>query len=225
MDGTGIVKICGLSTRETLAAALDAGAGMVGFVRFPRSPRHVELDAARELSAMAKGRALVVALVVDADDAELSAIVEAMAPDMLQLHGRETPERVAEIRARFGLPVMKAIGVAERADLDALAPYARVADRLLLDAKPPKTADALPGGNGLSFDWRLIEGLAQRLDPPVPFMLSGGLTPENVGEAIALTHVRGVDVSSGVERAPGVKDAARIFAFVEAARAAWTGAL
>ncbi|TVR09243.1 MAG: phosphoribosylanthranilate isomerase [Salinarimonadaceae bacterium] len=225
MVGSGVVKICGLSTRETLQAALDAGADMVGFVRFPRSPRHVELDAARDLCALAKGRALVVALTVDADDAELAAIVEDMAPDMLQLHGRESPERVAEIRALFGVPVMKATGVAERADLDALAPYARVTDRLLLDAKPPRGADALPGGNGLSFDWRLIEGLAERLDPPVPFMLSGGLSPENVGEAIALTRVSGIDVSSGVESAPGVKDSARIFAFVEAARAAWARAV
>lgn len=225
MVSEGVVKICGLSTRETLQAALDAGADMVGFVRFPRSPRHVELDAARDLARLAKGRALVVALVVDADDSELAAIVEAMAPDLLQLHGRERPERVAEIRARFAVPLMKAMGVGEPADLDALAPYARVADRLLLDAKPPKVPGALPGGNGLSFDWRLIEGLAQRLDPPVPFMLSGGLTPENVGEAVALTRVSGVDVSSGVESAPGVKDAARIFAFVEAARAAWARAV
>ncbi len=211
------IKICGLSTPESVDAALAAGADMVGLVRFPRSPRHVSLEAGRALSARAEGKALRVALVVDASDAELEAVLEALAPDMLQLHGHESPQRVAEIRARFGVPVMKAIGIAEHADLAQVADYAQVADRLLLDAKPPRDPGALPGGNGLSFDWRLVAAL----DPGLAFMLSGGLAPGNVGEAISSTGIRGVDVSSGVESAPGVKDPERIAAFVQAARAAW----
>jgi phosphoribosylanthranilate isomerase len=215
-----LIKICGLSTPETLTAALDAGADLVGFVRFPRSPRHVGLDVGRRLSAQAKGRAARAALVVDPDDGELAAVVEAIDPDLIQLHGRETPERVAAIRARFGRPVMKAVGLAVRADLAAVDLYRAVADRLLLDAKPPRTPEALPGGNGLSFDWRLLAGL----DPRLPFMLSGGLTAETVGAAVALTGVRAVDVSSGVESRPGEKDPARIEAFVRAARAAFAAA-
>lgn len=212
-----LVKICGLSTPETLDAALDAGADLVGFVRFPRSPRHVELDLGRRLSEQAKGRALRVVLLVDADDEAIAAAVAALDPELLQLHGHESPERVAAIRARFGRPVIKAVGVAEAADLEALASYAEVAERLLLDAKPPRTPGALPGGNGLSFDWRLLNGL----DPGLSFMLSGGLTPENVAAAVRLTRPKAVDVSSGVESGPGVKDPARIEAFVKAARAAF----
>ncbi len=215
-----LIKICGLSTPETLAAALDAGADLVGFVHFPKSPRHVTLDAGRALSVQARGRAIRTALLVNPDDALLAAAVESLDPDLIQLHGSEAPERVAAIRARFGRPVMKAVGIAEPADLAAVAAYAPVADRLLLDAKPPKTADALPGGNGLAFDWRLLAGL----DPATPFMLSGGLNPENVAEAVGLTGARAVDVSSGVETRPGEKDPARIEAFVKAARAAWTDA-
>jgi phosphoribosylanthranilate isomerase len=215
-----LVKICGLSTPETLAAALDAGADLVGFVHFPKSPRHVTLDAGRALSVQARGRAIRTALLVNPDDALLAAAVESLDPDLIQLHGSEAPERVAAIRAHFGRPVMKAVGIAESADLAAVAAYAPVADRLLLDAKPPKTADALPGGNGLAFDWRLLAGL----DPATPFMLSGGLNPENVAEAVGLTGARAVDVSSGVETRPGEKDPARIEAFVKAARAAWTDA-
>ena len=215
-----LVKICGLSTPETLAVALDAGADLVGFVRFPKSPRHVELETARLLSAQAKGRAERVALVVDADDRELAAIVDAIGPDLIQLHGGETPERVRAIRARFGRPVMKAVGLAERADLAALEPYRGIADRLLLDAKPPPTPEALPGGNGLTFDWRLLVGL----DPRLTFMLSGGLTSETVETAVALTGARAVDVSSGVETRPGEKDPAKIEAFVRAARAAFAAA-
>ncbi|HEY8382261.1 MAG TPA: phosphoribosylanthranilate isomerase [Microvirga sp.] len=211
------VKICGLSTPETLEAALDAGADLVGFVRFPRSPRHVELDAGRALARQAQGRAERVVLLVDPDDAELERSVAALDPDLIQLHGSETPERVAAIRARLGRPVMKALGIAEAADLAGLAPYSQAADRVLLDAKPPRTPDALPGGNGLSFDWRLLAGL----DPRLSFMLSGGLTPDNVGEAIALTGARAVDVSSGVESRPGLKDPAKIEAFVRAAKAAF----
>lgn len=212
-----LVKICGLSTPETLDAALGAGADYVGFVRYPRSPRHLTLEQGRALSAKAKGRAERVALTVDAGDGELSAIVEALDPDLLQLHGEETPERVAEVRARFRRPVMKAVGIAGPADLDRIATYAKVADRILLDAKPPKAAEALPGGNGVAFDWGLLAGL----DLKGPFMLSGGLAPENVAEAIRLTGAQALDVSSGVERRPGEKDPDKIEAFVRVARAAW----
>ncbi|WP_342166697.1 phosphoribosylanthranilate isomerase [Methylobacterium sp. SD21] len=207
------IKICGLSTPETLDAALGAGADWVGFVRFARSPRHVELEAARVLSRQAKGRAGRVVLLVDPDDAALAAAIEAIAPDLIQLHGRESPERVAEIRAATGLPVMKALGIAGEADLAVIPTYAAVADRLLLDAKAPPGA-ALPGGNGVSFDWSLLAGA----DLPAGLMLSGGLGPENVAEALARTGLRAVDVSSGVESAPGIKDPARIAAFVTAAR-------
>ena len=212
-----LVKICGLSTPETLDAALGAGADMVGFVSYPRSPRHVDPAAAAALGARVAGRAMKVALVVDAEDETLAALVAALDPDLIQLHGRETPERVAAIRARFGRPVMKAVGVAGEADIAAARSYLGAADRLLFDAKPPADPSALPGGNGLAFDWRLIAGL----DLPVPVMLSGGLDPENVAQAIRLTGVRGVDVSSGVESAPGVKDPRGITAFIAAARAAF----
>jgi phosphoribosylanthranilate isomerase len=211
-----IVKICGLRTADTLDAALQAGADMVGFVRFANSPRHVGLEEGQALSRQARGRAQRVVLVVDADDAALAAAIEALDPDVLQLHGSETPERVAELRRRFGRPVMKAIGISGAADLDRIGPYRAHADRLVLDAKPPREAGALPGGNGLPFDWRLLAGL----DPGVPFMLSGGLSPDNVRDAVAITGARAVDVSSGVETRPGEKDPDKIEAFVRAARAA-----
>lgn len=208
-----IVKICGLKTPETLAAALNAGADMVGFVFFPKSPRHIDLATAEVLGRQAQGKALKVALTVDADDAALAAIVAALNPDLLQLHGHESPERVAAIRARFGLPVMKAIGVAHADDLKDVQAFAAVADRLLFDAKPPKDA-AHPGGNGLAFDWSLLTGL----DLSIPSMVSGGLDPANVAEALRRTRAQGVDVSSGVETAPGQKDPAKITAFVRAAK-------
>ena len=214
-----LVKICGLSTESALAAALDAGAERIGLVFFPRSPRHLTHQRAAALADLARGRAAVVALTVDADDAALAAIVAAVAPDMLQLHGRETPERVAAVRARFGLPVVKALGVAEAEDLDAVPAYAAVADEILFDAKPPRGA-ALPGGNGVSFDWRILRGL----DLGVPFMLSGGLGPDNVGDALRATGAPAVDVSSGVESAPGLKDPALIARFVVAAKRAGHGA-
>lgn len=212
-----LVKICGLSTPETLDAALSAGVDWVGFVRYARSPRHVDLDVGRDLSGQAKGRALRVILLVDAEDAEIADAVEALQPDLLQLHGHETPERAAAIRSRFGRPVMKALGIAEASDLAALEAYEHAADHLLLDAKPPRGAGALPGGNGLPFDWRLLVGL----DPSLSFMLSGGLDSDNVAEAIRLTGSRAVDVSSGVEVRPGIKDPAKIETFVKAARAAF----
>lgn len=209
------IKICGLKTPETVAAALEAGATMLGFVFFPRSPRHVSIELATRLAMPARGRAAIVALTVDPDDALAEAIVRGLAPDLIQLHGRESLERVAEIRRRHGA-VMKAVGIAEAADIAVARRHGAIADRLLLDAKPPKTATALPGGNGLGFDWRLLE----HLDPPFDFVLSGGLDPANVAAAIRLTRPAGVDVSSGVESAPGEKDPARIHAFVAAARAA-----
>ena len=214
-----LVRICGLSTPETLDAALSAGADLVGFVRFPKSPRHVSLNLGHRLSLQAKGRAQRVVLLVNPGDEEIAQAVEAINPDLIQLHGSESPERVAEIRSMVKRPVMKAVGIAEPADLQALTPYAG-ADHILLDAKPPRTADALPGGNGISFDWRLLNGL----DPKLSFMLSGGLNPDNVAEAIRLTKPRAVDVSSGVEVGPGLKDPARIEAFIRAARTAFAAA-
>ncbi|KQI72147.1 N-(5'-phosphoribosyl)anthranilate isomerase [Loktanella sp. 5RATIMAR09] len=208
------VKICGLRDAAAVQAAVDAGAAYVGLVFFPKSPRNVTIEEAATLALTVPPGVAKVALVVDADDALLDAITTNVPIDILQLHGHETPERVAEIRARYGLPVMKAVGVADESDLAALDSYARVADQILVDAKPPKDAD-LPGGNGLSFDWRLIAGRRW----PVPWMLAGGLTPQTVGEAIALTGAAQVDVSSGVESAPGVKDAALIAAFCAAAQA------
>lgn len=212
-----IVKICGLKTPETLDVALDAGADMVGFVFFPPSPRSVTMDEARALGARVKGRAKKVALTVDADDALIADIVAALSPDMLQLHGHETPERVAAIKARFNLPVMKAIAVETKADLDLVAVYAGVVDGILFDARAPKEATR-PGGLGKPFDWRLLENL----DLKLPFMLSGGLSPENVAQALRITRAPGVDVSSGVERTPGEKDAGKIQAFIRAAREAAT---
>jgi phosphoribosylanthranilate isomerase len=208
-----IVKICGLSTPDTLDVAIEERADMVGFVFFPPSPRHLAFDAARALGKRVRGRAQKVALTVDADDALLDAVVESLRPDMLQLHGKEPLARVSGLKQRFGLPVMKAIPVETRGDLSVVAGYAAVADRLLLDARAPREATR-PGGLGKSFDWRLLENL----DPGIPFMLSGGLDPGNVGDALCVTRAPGVDVSSGVERAPGEKDPDKIRAFVHAAR-------
>jgi phosphoribosylanthranilate isomerase len=213
-----VVKICGLKTAETMEAALAAGADMVGLVSFPASPRHLDAAAAATLADRARGRAEIVLLTVDADDAALAGLVAAIRPDWLQLHGRESPERVAAVRRRFGLKVMKALGVREADDLAVVPGFAAVADRLLFDAKPSRDATR-PGGNGLPFDWRLLAAL----DPAVPFMLSGGLGPETVAEAVRLVRPFGVDVSSGIERAPGEKDVDLIAAFVRAARAADAG--
>lgn len=215
-----VIKICGLSTPEALQAALDAGADMVGFVRFARSPRHLDLKTGKALSQQARGCAQRVLLVVDAQDWELDEAVAALDPDLIQLHGRETPERAAAIRARYGRPVMKAIGIASADDLGLLARYHGHADRILLDAKPPKHA-VLPGGNGQAFDWGVLAGAehARALDP-AGLVLSGGLTPDNVADALRITGLRAVDVSSGVEIRPGEKDASRILAFIQAARAA-----
>ncbi len=209
-----IVKICGLSTRETLDVVLDAGADTVGFVFFPPSPRHLSLETARNLGRQVKGRASKVALTVDADDPTLANIVEALEPDILQLHGRETVARLRDIKQKFGLPVMKAIAVETPADLASLPGYAAVADFILFDARAPKGATR-PGGLGAVFDWRVLENL----DVKLPFLVSGGLNAENIAQAIRVTRAGGVDVSSGVERAPGVKDPEMIRAFIRAARA------
>jgi phosphoribosylanthranilate isomerase len=209
-----IVKICGLSTRETLDVALDAGADMVGFVFFPPSPRHLGLETACDLGKLARRRALKVALTVDADDATLEGIVQALGPDILQLHGRETAARVRDIRRKFSIPVMKAIAVETSADLAALPEYAGVADRILFDARAPKEATR-PGGLGAVFDWHILE----KLDLEIPYMVSGGLHAGNIAEAVRVTRAGGVDVSSGVERSPGHKDPEMIRAFINAARA------
>jgi phosphoribosylanthranilate isomerase len=210
------VKICGLSTALTLDAALDAGADMVGFVFFAKSPRHIDWATARALGLQARGRATIVALSVDADDDTLKRIVDALSPDLMQLHGSESPARVKEIGELCAHPTMKAIGVGAREDLAQAELYEGVADTLLIDAKPPKGA-VLPGGNGHPFDW----SLTREFRPSVPWLLSGGLDSDTVERAIALSGARGVDVSSGVESAPGVKDPARIRAFVAAARRAF----
>jgi phosphoribosylanthranilate isomerase len=210
-----LVKICGLKSPEMLDVALACGADMVGFVFFGPSPRNVELAAAHALGERVRGRALKVALSVDAGDDELEQIAEALEPDLLQLHGVEPPERVSAIRRRFGLPVMKAVPIAERADLRRVQLYEKEVDRLIFDARAPREASR-PGGLGRSFDWRLL----RNLNCAVPFMLSGGLDAGNVGEALRITRAAGVDVSSGIERSPGEKDADKIRAFIEAARQA-----
>lgn len=209
------VKICGLKTEETLAAALAGGASHVGFIFFPKSPRFVEPEEVARLRPLAAGRANAVAVTVDADDAFLERIVRAMAPDLLQLHGAESPERVAAIKARYRLPVVKAFAIRERADLDRIRPYLGVADRLLFDARPPQGSE-LPGGNGVSFDWTLLAGV----DPAIAYFLSGGINAGNIGQALAAARPAGIDVSSGVESAPGVKDIALIDGFFRALRAA-----
>lgn len=209
------VKICGLKTPDDIAVVARSGAVYAGLVFFPKSPRNIDIATARTLALEAPVGLAKVALLVNPDDALLDAVTAEVPLDMLQLHGKESPERLAEIRARTGLPVMKAIGVADEADLPAIADYEAVADQLLIDAKPPKAAE-LPGGNGLSFDWRLIAGREWKR----PWMLAGGLTPDNVAEAIRLTGATQVDVSSGVESAPGVKDPEKILSFAQAAIAA-----
>jgi phosphoribosylanthranilate isomerase len=212
---TLLVKICGLSTPEALDAALDAGADMAGFVFFPPSPRHVAFDVARTLGRRVRGRLEKVALTVDAGDSLIEAVVDALRPDLLQLHGKEPPSRLLALKMRFGLPVMKAVAVETKGDLAMVASYAAIADRLLFDARATGEATR-PGGLGKSFDWQVLEGI----DPGIPYMLSGGIDARNVGDALRITRAGGVDVSSGVERAPGEKDPDKIRAFVRAARQA-----
>ncbi len=214
------IKICGLKTEESIETAIEAGADLVGLVFHPKSPRYVTPERAAMLAMLARGRVTVTALVVEADNATLAELLSTVSPDLWQFHGQETYERIRDVRAVYGLPVMKAVGVAGTTDLPSVAAYARVADRILLDAKPPKDA-AYPGGHGKVFDWSILSALP----PGLPFMLSGGLSPENVGEAIRTIRgmglkLSGVDVSSGVESAPGVKDLGKIRAFIAAVREA-----
>ncbi|HEY6255032.1 MAG TPA: phosphoribosylanthranilate isomerase [Xanthobacteraceae bacterium] len=210
-----LIKICGLKTPAALDAAMEAGADLVGFVFFPPSPRHVGFEAVRTLAERVRPGIRKVAVSVDANDEFLKSCIAALKPDVLQLHGRETPERVGVIRSLFRLPVMKALPVTERADLSQVHIYAKVADLLMFDARAPRGASR-PGGLGQTFDWRLLENL----DLAVPFVLSGGLDAGNVAEALRVTAADGLDVSSGVENAPGEKDADKIRAFVRAAREA-----
>ncbi len=205
------IKICGLKTPEAVAAALDGGATHIGFIFFPKSPRHITPQTAASLRDAVKGRALAVVVTVDADDETLDDIVKTVKPDILQLHGHETPERVASIKARYGLPVMKAFSVREASDLAPIAAYKGIADRFLFDAKPPKGSE-LPGGNGVSFDWELLAAL----DADIDYMLSGGLNADNIAEALHKTQAPGIDISSGVERAPGEKDVRLIENFFRA---------
>ena len=209
------IKICGLKTGQALAAAIEGGASHAGFIFFPKSPRNVTPQEAGALRAPAHGKVKAVAVTVDADDAFLDAIVGEMRPDMLQLHGKESPERVAAVRARYGLPVMKALAVREAADLSRMTPYRGLVERFLFDAMPP-AGSQLPGGNGVRFDWSVLAGL----DAGVDYMLSGGLDAVNIGDALRLANPPGIDISSGVENAPGVKDTALIEAFFKAVAAA-----
>ena len=208
-------KICGVTTREAIDAAIDSGADYIGLVFFAKSPRHLSLESAAELAKAARGKVSIVALTVNANDAALADIVRDVHPDMLQFHGRESPERVAQVRERHGVPIIKAISVETVADAAFARAYRGIADLILFDAKAPKGA-ALPGGNGLSFDWRALDGFADDFD----FMLSGGLNPDNVADAIRLTGAAAVDVSSGVETAPGVKSPDLIRRFLQAVKTA-----
>lgn len=209
------IKICGLKTEAAVDAALGSGATHIGFIFFPKSPRHIEPDVAGGLHDRVRGKAKAVAVTVDADDAMLDQIVAAMSPDIMQLHGKETPQRVLDVKQRYGLPVMKAFAVSTPDDLARIAPYRGIADRFLFDAKPPKGSD-LPGGNGVSFDWSLLAAL----DRDVDYMLSGGLNIGNIGDALRQANPPGVDISSGVESAPGVKSPVLIEEFFAAVRAA-----
>jgi phosphoribosylanthranilate isomerase len=211
---TVVVKICGVNSRDAARAVADAGADYAGFVFFARSPRNLTPVQAASLAAELPDRVRRVALVVDADDGTLGAIVAALRPGLLQMHGHETPARCREIAAKFDTPVMKALGISAKADLARAADYASAVERLLFDAKPPQRPDALPGGNAVSFDWSILTGASFA----VPWMLSGGLTPANVAEAIRISGAGEVDVSSGVDTAPGVKSPALIRKFVESAR-------
>jgi phosphoribosylanthranilate isomerase len=210
-----LIKICGLSTPVTIAAALDNGADMIGFIFFPKSPRNVSVEQAASLRKAAIGRAKAVAVTVNEPDEALDAIVREVQPDVLQLHGTEAPERVAAVKARYGLPVIKALSIRDAADLEKIAPFVGIADKFLLDAKAPKGSE-LPGGNGVSFDWSLLSAL----DPGLNYMLSGGVNAGNVGQALAVTHAPGLDLSSGVESAPGVKSETLINEFFVALKAA-----
>jgi len=205
------IKICGLKTSEAVDRAVARGATHIGFIFFPKSPRHIHPEIAAELAEPVRGRVKIVAVTVDASDEELDDIVHLLKPDVLQMHGHETPERILQVKALYGIPVMKAFSVREASDLHRIDHYVGVADQFLFDAKAPAGSE-LPGGNGVSFDWNIMGSL----DASVDYMLSGGLNKDNVGLALASTRARGIDVSSGVERAPGIKDIVMIDAFFDA---------
>jgi phosphoribosylanthranilate isomerase len=205
------IKICGLKTPEAIDRALKRGATHIGFIFFEKSPRYVEPDIAGKLAEAARGKAKIVAVVVDPTNDDLDEIVTLLKPDMIQLHGNESPERVLTIKAVYALPVMKVFSVRDADDLKRVEAYIGIADRFLFDAKPPRGSE-LPGGNGVSFDWSLLSWL----DGKVDYMLSGGLNKENIGEALAITNAPGIDVSSGVESAPGVKSLVMIDEFFDA---------
>ncbi|MEF2070382.1 phosphoribosylanthranilate isomerase [Consotaella aegiceratis] len=209
------IKTCGMKDEAAIAAALSRGTSHIGFISFAKSPRHLDLDAMAALRRVVGDRALTVVVSVDPDDDFLADVARRVSPDWLQFHGREAPERVAEVKERFGLPVMKALPIGVAEDVAAVAAYQGVADRLLLDAKKPKGSD-LPGGNGVVFDWRLLDAL----DGQTRYMLSGGLDADNVADALGRPGLSGLDVSSGLERAPGVKDVALIHRFFDAIEAA-----
>lgn len=205
------IKICGLKTAEAVERAVERGATHIGFIFFPKSPRNIEPDIAGALADRVRGRAKIVAVTVDADNDDLDEIVALLRPDMLQLHGHETPERVLSVRSVYGLPIIKAMSIRDADDLACVDSYVGIADRFLFDAKPPANSD-LPGGNGVTFDWTVLRDL----DDAAGYMLSGGLNSDNVAQAMAVAGAGGLDVSSGVESAPGVKDLARIDAFFDA---------
>jgi phosphoribosylanthranilate isomerase len=207
------IKICGLKTQDAVLRAVERGATHIGFIFFEKSPRNIEPDIAGRLADPIRGLAKVVAVTVNADDDELDEIVALLKPDMIQLHGSETPERLLQVKALFGLPVIKAFAIRDAQDFDRIDPYIGIADRFLFDAKAPAGSD-LPGGNGVSFDWTLLRSL----DASIEYMLSGGLNKENITEALAETGARGIDISSGVENAPGIKDLSMIDAFFDAVR-------
>jgi phosphoribosylanthranilate isomerase len=215
---TAEAKICGIKTREALTAALDGGADYVGFVFFAPSPRHLDIATARSLADEARGKARIVALTVDADDVALDEIASAIAPDFFQLHGSETAERVADVKAKFGRKIIKAIPVRTLEDAALAKTYTKVADLILFDAKAP-TGATRPGGHGRTFDWSVLAVIPRE----IPFMLSGGLTPDNVEEAMRATRPQAVDVSSGVETSPGVKDVELIRRFLHAVKTAKQG--
>lgn len=209
------IKICGLKTEEAMRAVLDGGASHVGFIFFPKSPRYITPEDALPARDLARNRAKAVAVTVDADDALLDRIMRETQPDIMQLHGKESPARVAEVKRRYGLPVIKALSVSTAGDIAGARPYLGAADRFLLDAKAPKDSE-LPGGNGVSFDWSLL----REAGPEIDYFLAGGLNAENVGDAIRIAHPPGLDISSGVESAPGVKDTGLISEFFRAYRKA-----
>jgi phosphoribosylanthranilate isomerase len=214
MADTLVIKICGIKTPDILETAIAAGADMVGFMHFPRSPRHVSIEDIGSLISLARGRVETCVVLVNPDNSCV-AEVAALGPDWIQLHGPETPARVTVIRAEAGVEILKALPIGSAEDVSGIPAYEAVADRILVDAKPPKGAER-PGGLGSTFDWNLLKAL----DPSIPFMLSGGLTPDNVADAIKAVQPFGLDVSSGVESAPGVKDKQLIEAFIKNARAA-----